>query len=82
MTTFSSPHRTLWDLIKEVRLGMMTHRHPDGTLHAHPLTTQNRSLDEGVLYFFASRATELASIFPADAKLSLRWDAHLRTVAS
>ena len=32
---------------------MLTHRTSSGMLHAHPLTTQNRKVDEkGELYFF------------------------------
>ena len=43
----------LWELIKDTRFGMLTHRHGDGQLHSHPLTTQNKKLDEGeTLYFF------------------------------
>lgn len=35
-------HETLWDLIKDIRFGMFTHRNAAGMLHAHPLTTQNK----------------------------------------
>ncbi|HEY0887596.1 MAG TPA: pyridoxamine 5'-phosphate oxidase family protein, partial [Ramlibacter sp.] len=53
-------HELLWNMIKDIRFGMLTHRHPDGTLHAHPLTTQDKSLGEdGLLHFFVSRQTEL-----------------------
>lgn len=52
-------YKHLWALIKDMRFGMLTHRHPDGALRAHPLTTQNKSLDEGCLYFFVSKATEV-----------------------
>ena len=69
--SLSPAHQTLWDLIKEMRFGMMTHRHPDGSLHAHPLTTQNRSLDEGVLYFFVSRATELGQRIALDGDVNI-----------
>ncbi len=49
----SPAHETLWKLIKDIRFGMLTHRHSNGMLHAHPLTTQNRAIDEhGELYFF------------------------------
>ena len=34
----------LWELIKDIKFGMLTHRHSDGGLHAHPLTTQNQKL--------------------------------------
>ena len=52
----------LWELIKDTRFGMLSHRHPDGKLHAHPLTTMNKELGaDGVLYFFVSRSTELGT---------------------
>jgi general stress protein 26 len=73
----SPAHQTLWDLIKEMRFGMMTHRHLDGSLHAHPLTTQNRSLDEGVLYFFVSRTTELGQRIALDGDVNITYcDTH------
>ena len=51
---------TLWKLIKDIKFGMLTHRHANGMLHAHPLTTQNRSIDEqSLLYFFIPRNGEL-----------------------
>jgi general stress protein 26 len=53
-------HTTLWKLIKDIRFGMLTHRTSTGMLHAHPLTTLNRGLDEQAeLYFFISKAGEL-----------------------
>ena len=42
----SNTHAKLWDLIKDTRFGMLVHRHGDGLLHSHPLTTQNKELDE------------------------------------
>ena len=61
MSHHATDHETLWDLIKDIKFGMLTHRHANGMLHAHPLTTQNRKLDEGsTLYFFISRKSELA----------------------
>ena len=73
----SASHQTLWDLIKEMRFGMFTHRHPDGSLHANPLTTQNRSLEEGVLYFFVSRATGLGQRVALDGDVNVTYsDTH------
>lgn len=67
MNTQASDKKTLWDKIKGIRFGMLTHRHAHepaerlGLLHSHPLTTQNKSLDEGqVLYFFISQRSEMA----------------------
>ncbi len=69
----TSDKKTLWDKIKGIRFGMLTHRHRheggerSGLLHSHPLTTQNKSLDEGqVLYFFISQQSEMASSLQAD----------------
>ncbi|MDB5941902.1 MAG: ral stress protein-like protein [Ramlibacter sp.] len=69
-----SPHDTLWHLIKDMKFAMFTHRHADGQLHAHPLTTLNRKLDEtGTLYFFVSRATELGQRVQADGNVCVTY---------
>ncbi len=69
--------QALWALIKDMRFGMLTHRHPDGSLHSHPLTTQNRSLDDGCLYFFVSRATELGQRITAEGGVNVAYaDTH------
>jgi general stress protein 26 len=61
MSTPSTDHEKLWDLIKDIKFGMFTHRHANGMLHSQPLTTQNKSVDEGAtLYFFISRNSEIA----------------------
>jgi general stress protein 26 len=51
MSAPKSDHDTLWELIKDIKFGMLTHRHANGMLHAHPLTTQNQSIDEGAAVF-------------------------------
>jgi general stress protein 26 len=49
----------LWDVIGDIRLGMLTLRGQDGRLHSSPMTTQNRASDRGgVLWFFMSRSGE------------------------
>lgn len=66
-TTTDNDHHKLWELIKDTRFGMFTHRHHDGMLHGHPLTTQNKQLDEGAtLYFFVPKDGEIARNLPAD----------------
>jgi len=51
----------LWDLIKDTRFGMLTHRHGDGQLHSHPLTTQNKDGDDvRTLYFFVPKNGDIA----------------------
>lgn len=74
MSKNETPHETLWRLIKDTKFAMFTHRHGDGQLHAHPLTTQNRSLDEqNLLYFFVSRATELGQRVQSDGNVGLTY---------
>ncbi|WP_431262785.1 pyridoxamine 5'-phosphate oxidase family protein [Roseateles chitinivorans] len=37
----------LWDLIKDVKVGLFTTHHANGHLHSRPMTLQNKDLDEG-----------------------------------
>lgn len=63
----SSAHETLWNLIKDIKFGMFTHRSAAGLLHAHPLTTQNKAVDEGAtLYFFVPLNGEVARAIQND----------------
>ncbi|WP_295856810.1 pyridoxamine 5'-phosphate oxidase family protein [uncultured Xylophilus sp.] len=74
MSDQTSDHAKLWDLIKDIKFGMFTHRHGDGRLHSHPLTTQNQSLDEGaVLYFFVSRSSEIAARVREDGNVNIAY---------
>jgi general stress protein 26 len=67
-------HEVLWDLIKDTRFCMLSHRHADGTLHSHPLTTQNKDLgDDGCLFFFVSRASEVGQRLQADGNVNLAY---------
>jgi len=60
-------HAKLWELIKDTRFGMLTHRHGNGLLNSHPLTTQNKSIDEAAtLYFFIPKDGEIAQHLPHD----------------
>ena len=74
MNNTSSPRDTLWDLIKSTRFGMLTHRHTDGMLHSHPLTTQNKSIDEaGILYFFVSKKSEVGERLLVDGNVNVAY---------
>lgn len=65
-------HEVLWDLIKDTRFCMLSHRHSDGSLHSHPLTMQNKALDEtGVIWFFVNRKTEVGQRLRADGNVNL-----------
>ncbi|HSI52652.1 MAG: pyridoxamine 5'-phosphate oxidase family protein [Ramlibacter sp.] len=64
----------LWEIIKDIKFAMLSHRHPNGRLHAHPLTTQNRSLKPGEpLAFFVSRKTELGQRLRADGNVCVTY---------
>ena len=70
----SSDQQKLWDMIKDIKFGMFTHRHSDGRLHSVPLTTQNRSLDEAsTLYFFVSRKSELTQHIDQDMHVNVTY---------
>ncbi len=74
MHTESPAHETLWKLIKDIRFGMLTHRTSTGMLHAHPLTTQNRLLDEQAeLYFFISQSGELYERLLTDGEVNVSY---------
>ncbi len=67
-------HETLWKLIKDIRFGMLTHRTSTGMLHAHPLTTQNRSMDEQTeLYFFVPKSGELYERLLTDGEVNVSY---------
>lgn len=67
-------HDILWDLIKDTRFCMLAHRHTDGRLHSHPLTTQNKTLGEdGCLYFFVSRKSEVGQRLQQDGNVNLAY---------
>jgi general stress protein 26 len=67
-------HEVLWDLIKETRFCMLSHRHADGSLHSHPLTTQNKELaEDGCLYFFVSKSSEVGQRLQQDGNVNLAY---------
>ena len=73
-TPASEDREKLWDLIKDIKFGMLTHRHSSGMMHSCPLTTQNKKLDENsMLYFFISRKSEMASAISADANVNVSY---------
>lgn len=67
-------HQTLWELIKDIRIAMVTHHAGNGQMHAHPLTTQNKALDEHAeLYYFISKQSELHERLLADSEVSVAY---------
>ena len=69
-----NPRQVLWDLIQDTRFCMLVHRHDDGSLHSHPMTTQNKELgDDDCLYFFMSRRTEVGQRLRQDGNVNLAY---------
>lgn len=57
MTTQTVDTSKLWDMIKDIRFGMLTVRGAGGRLYSRPMTTQNGEADHGgVIWFFMSRS--------------------------
>ncbi len=74
MSQTESNHATLWKLIKDIRFGMLTHRADSGELHAHPLTTQNKDIDEqSQLYFFIPKNGELYQRLQRDSQVNVNY---------
>ncbi|MBA2676450.1 pyridoxamine 5'-phosphate oxidase family protein [Ramlibacter sp.] len=74
MSKDHSFQQDLWALIKDIRFAMLTHRHPEGALHAHPLTMQNRDLEPGdPIYFFVSKKTELGQRLLSDGNVCVNY---------
>lgn len=74
MSDTTSAHDKVWELIKDIKFGMFVHRHPGGMLHSHPLTTQNKKMDEAAtLYFFISQASELFTNVKADGNVNVSY---------
>ena len=73
-TASAHDHHKLWELIKDMKFGMFTHRHANGMLHSQPLTTQNKSADEGdSLYFFVSRSSDVAQQILRDDNVNVAY---------
>lgn len=62
MSTHNTKTTTdLWKMIQDIRFAMFTtrshHGEHQGHLHSRPMTTQNKQLVDGTLWFFMSRAS-------------------------
>ncbi|MCD2512272.1 pyridoxamine 5'-phosphate oxidase family protein [Comamonas endophytica] len=73
MADDKNPRETLWELVKEIRFAMITHRHPDGTLRACPMTMANKEgMDEHVhFYFLINKQHDLAQCVGNDAQIQI-----------
>ncbi len=75
MSTTASDHQKLWDLIKDIKFGMFTHRHASGMMHSQPLTTLKKSMDDegDKLYFFVSRTSDVAQQLMQDDNVNVSY---------
>ncbi|CAN5254670.1 hypothetical protein BH10PSE16_BH10PSE16_30170 [soil metagenome] len=70
----ATDHKKLWDLIKDIKFGMFTHRHANGMMHSRPLTTLNKGMDEdNKLYFFVSRTSDIARQVAQDDNVNVSY---------
>jgi general stress protein 26 len=71
-TNDSASRELLWDLIKDIRFAMFTTRHGNGHLHARPMTTQNKRMDEdSSLWFFMLRSGEPVADIAAEPNVNV-----------
>lgn len=67
----------LWDMIKDIRFAMFTTRSHQaahaGHLHARPMTTQNKRLEGGSLWFFMSRRSGPVADLMAEPTVNLSY---------
>jgi general stress protein 26 len=69
------PREVLWSLIKDIRFAMITHQHPDGHLHACPMTTANKEgMDESQhLYFLIQQGSDLARCVAQSPQINIAY---------
>jgi general stress protein 26 len=63
----------LSDLIKDIKFAMFTTHKVQGHLHSRPMTTQNKRIDDGSLWFFMSRAGDPVSEFHGDDQVNVSY---------
>ncbi|HEY9028308.1 MAG TPA: pyridoxamine 5'-phosphate oxidase family protein, partial [Burkholderiaceae bacterium] len=61
-------------LIQDIKFAMFTtHKPSSGHLHARPMTTQNKRLDDDSLWFFMSRAGDPVAEFEGDDQVNVSY---------
>jgi general stress protein 26 len=62
----------LWELVKDLRFGMLTTLDADGSLSSRPMTTQQTAFD-GTLFYFAPDDGPLADAIAANAIVNVTY---------
>lgn len=74
MTVETVDTSKLWDMIKGIKLGMLTVQGSNGHLYSRPMTTQNGSEDcGGVLWFFMSRSGQTLADLQAAPEVNVAY---------
>lgn len=74
MTAQTVDTSKLWDMIRDIRFGMLTVRGSDGRLYSRPMTTQNRAADQGgVIWFFLSRTGQQVADVTASPEVNVTY---------
>jgi general stress protein 26 len=72
MTDNAPARDKLWTMIKDIKFAMFTTRHGNGHLHARPMTTQNKKLDDDdSLWFFMSKEDDAVADLRDDAMVGV-----------
>ena len=71
MARTQSDHEKLSELIKDIRVAMLTTAESDGTLHTRPLVTLENKTDGGALWFFTKIDSAKVDEIERDVNVSL-----------
>lgn len=66
--------KTLGDMIKDIRIAMMTTAEPDGTLRSRPMATQKQEFD-GTLWFFTGASSAKVDEIQQDQHVNISYAA-------
>jgi general stress protein 26 len=70
--THSEGVKKLWDMIKDVRVAMMTTVAEDGSLHSRPMATQQTDFDGDIWFFTGARSLKVFEV-QRDHKVNLSY---------
>jgi len=71
-STHSEAHKKIGELIKDIRMAMMTTVGTDGALHSRPMATQEKEFD-GVLWFMTRQDSGKVNEIRHDAQVNLTY---------
>jgi general stress protein 26 len=72
MTSQVESYRKIDELVKDIRIAMLTTTGPEGVLHSRPMATQQKTFD-GVLWFLTRQDSGKVFDIAQDAQVSLTY---------